>query len=85
MRDLCNFLDWLKGAHFVVGMHYRNKDCALSQGMADIVRVDASKAINSQVGHRRSKPFEEPTGIDNCRMFHLGGNDPLFHLRRTRP
>jgi len=56
-------------------MHYGNKDRALSQGTADIVRVDASKAINWQVRHRRSKPFEEPTGIDNCRMFHLCGND----------
>ena len=75
MRDLCNLLEWLNGANFVVGMHYGNKDCARSQGPADIVRVDASKAIDSQVRHRRTKPFEEPTGIDNCRMFHLGGND----------
>ena len=75
MRDLCNLRDWLKGADFVVGMHYGNKDCALSQCPADIVGVDASKAINLQIRHRRTKPFEEPTGIDNGWMFHLGGND----------
>jgi hypothetical protein len=43
-------------------MHYGNKDRALPQGTADIVRVDASKGINWQVRHRRAKPFEEPTG-----------------------
>src|SRR5689334_20739225 len=73
--DLSNFLDWLNGSDFVIGMHYRNKDCSWSQGPADIVRVDASKAINWQVRHRGTQPFEEPTGIDNCRMFHLAGND----------
>jgi hypothetical protein len=56
-------------------MHYGNKDGAPSQRKADIFRIDASKAINSQVRHRRTKPFEEATGIYHCRMFHLGGND----------
>jgi hypothetical protein len=56
-------------------MHYGNKDGAPSQRPADIFRIDASKAINSQVRHRRTKPFEEATGIYHCRMFNLGGND----------
>jgi hypothetical protein len=56
-------------------MHYGNKDCARSQRPADIVRIYASKAIHSQVRHRRTEPFEEATGIYHCRMFHLGGNN----------
>src|SRR5713101_3057855 len=56
-------------------MHYGNKHGAPSQRPADIFRIDASQAINSQVRHRRTKPFEEATGIYHCRMFHLGGND----------
>ena len=75
LRDLCNILEWLNSANLVVGMHYGNKDSAPSQRPADIFRIDASKAINSQVRHRRTKPFEEATGIYHCRMFHLGGND----------
>jgi hypothetical protein len=55
-------------------MHYRNKDGVWSQSPADIVRVDAPKAITSQVCHRRAKAFEKPTGVDNCRMFHLRGD-----------
>ena len=34
-----------------------------------------SKAINSRVRHRRTEPFEEPTGIYHRRMFHFGGNN----------
>src|SRR5712692_5629120 len=75
VRDLCNLLEWLNSANLVVGMHYGNKNGAPSQRPADIFRIDASKAINSQVCHRRTKPFEEATGIYHCRMFHLGGND----------
>jgi hypothetical protein len=56
-------------------MHYGNKDGAPSQRPADIFRIDASKAINSQVRHPRTEPFEEVTGIYHCRMFHLRGND----------
>jgi len=75
VNDLCNLFEWLNGSNFVVGMHYGNEDCARSQRPADIVGIDASEAINSQVRHRRTELFEEPTGIYHCRMFHLGGNN----------
>ena len=75
MRNLGNLFDWLNGANFVVGMHYGNEYCARSQGPADIVGIDASEAIDSQVRHRGTEPFEEPTGIYHCRMFHFGGNN----------
>src|SRR6266567_6636646 len=75
MRDLCNLFDWLNRADFVVGMHYGDKECARSQGAANIVRIDSSKSISPQVFNRRTKPFEEPTGINYRRMFHLRGND----------
>jgi hypothetical protein len=63
VRYLCNILDRLNGANFVVGMHYGYKDSTRSQGAADIVGVDASESINSQVRHRCTDPFEEPAGI----------------------
>jgi hypothetical protein len=74
-RDLANFLDWLKGANFVVGMHYGNENGAWPQSAANIVGVDTSETIHSQVGYGSAKPFEEPTGIDDCRMFDLGRDD----------
>ena len=55
-------------------MHYRNKDGVWSQSPADIVRVDAPKAITSQVCRRRANAFEKPARVNNCRMLHLGGN-----------
>jgi hypothetical protein len=74
-RNMCNLFYWLDSADFVVGMHYGNKKCARSQGSANIVRIDASKAIDPQVCNRRTKPFEEPTGINYGRMLNLRGND----------
>src|SRR5215471_6074748 len=67
--------EWLNGANLVVSMHDGNKDCARAQRPADIVRIDASKAINLQIRHRCTEAFEEPARIYHCRVFHLGGNN----------
>src|SRR5262245_55476293 len=75
LRDPRNLLDWLNGADFVVCMHYSNKERGRLQGPSDIIRIDASIAINSQVRHCCTEPFKEPTGIDYRRVLHLCGDD----------
>jgi hypothetical protein len=74
LRDSRNLPDWLNGADFVVGMHYGDKERARLQGPADIIGIDTSKAINSQVRYLCTEPFQEPTWIYYRRMLPLGSN-----------
>jgi hypothetical protein len=70
-------LDRLDGSNLVVGMHDADKDRARGDRLAQIVRINATGAVNGQVGHTCTEAFEETTRFNNCRMLNTRGDDVI--------
>ena len=46
-----DFVDWLKAANLVIGMHDGDEDCLIGDSGSDIVGIDSSMRIDWYVRH----------------------------------
>ena len=67
----------LYGAYLIVGVHHRNKDGLVSDGLLDILRVNQSILIYGKVGYSESPFLQKLTGLYHSVMLDGSGNDVI--------
>ena len=55
--------DWMKNAGFVVAVHDRHQQSLVRDRCFEMVKVESSVSVDSEVGHVESEPFKLFTGV----------------------
>ena len=75
MRQRHTRLNWLNGAHFIVGVHQRHEQRVIGERVSEIIRIDRAPCPNRQSGDTKSLNFQSTAAPEYRGMLDLGGDD----------
>ena len=82
LGELADLPDGMQGADLVVGVHQRNEDGVVAEGVLDVVDVDPAVPIDRQIRHLRgARTFEGLAGVEHRLVLGHRGNDVLAFVR----
>src|SRR5690349_15527097 len=79
--DLTDFPNRLNNTNFIIGIHNSNKDGLWSDGCFQFSEIDQAIFLNWQISYLTAKLFNMLTGIKNCFMFGINGDDMVTLAR----